>query len=346
MMCGNIPVNVILGPNWWFHHYGIAFDRNFYFDIDTRIQNDVKMRQALHDRFGIGQPDPQPRPVIGSRYIAGGFVVPALLGVTVRFQDDQAAWPVPISLDRDAALALRCPDLDSTWPASELFAQMDELERRHGFVIGDFNPGGLLNTALELRGQQFFLDLVEDPELCDHLLGVIAETQARLCDAVRRRTGTCAVSTNRSVVDVDPAIALTSNCSTHMISVALYQRRILPFELKLAAALRPFGVHHCGNNLHKYAETYRQLDCRFFDVGWGSDAAQVAAALPNAFLNLRFDPVTMMRESEDHIYNAALRLLQSAGRRDRIGLCCINMDQETPDANVRALFRAAADFQA
>jgi hypothetical protein len=39
------------------------------------------MRKALYERFGLGQPDPKPRPVIGSRHITGGFVVPALLGV-------------------------------------------------------------------------------------------------------------------------------------------------------------------------------------------------------------------------------------------------------------------------
>jgi hypothetical protein len=29
-----------------------------------------------------------------------------------------------------------------------------------------------------------------------------------------------------------------------------------------------------------------------------------------------------------------------------VGVCCINMDGGTPDANVWAMFRAAADFSA
>ncbi|MFN7993560.1 MAG: hypothetical protein U0Q18_08165 [Bryobacteraceae bacterium] len=344
MICGTIPVNFIFGPNWWFHHYGISFEKPFYLDPETRIRNDVTMRRVLYERFGFGQARPEPRPIIGSRQIAGGFVVPALLGVQIRFCNDQAAWPVPSSLGRDSILALRVPEIRATWPTSELFAQMDDLERQFGYVVGDLNPAGLLNTALEVRGQQFFMDLVEDSELSDHLFGVIAETQARVSELVRERTGTSSIATNRSIVDLDPSICLTSNCSNHMISVELYKRRMFKFEQQLAARLRPFGVHHCGNNLHKYAEPYQSLDASFFDVGWGSDVACCSAAFPTAFLNLRMDPVTMMRSSAEEIYHTGLRLLRECGRRDRVGLCCINMDRETPDANVHALMRAAADF--
>ena len=60
-----IPVEVIFNPNWWFRNYGISFDESFYFDRERRIANDLAMRRALWDRFGIGEPDPQPRPMAG-----------------------------------------------------------------------------------------------------------------------------------------------------------------------------------------------------------------------------------------------------------------------------------------
>src|ERR1039458_6928438 len=82
-MAPGVPCTFVFAPDWWHRHYGIAFDKKFYFDRDTRIRNDVLMRRALHERFGIGTPDPQPRPVIGSLHVAGGFVVPALLGVEI-----------------------------------------------------------------------------------------------------------------------------------------------------------------------------------------------------------------------------------------------------------------------
>ncbi|MCP5114119.1 MAG: hypothetical protein GY953_25085, partial [bacterium] len=67
------PVEVIFNPNWWFRNYGISFAKSFYLDRERRIENDVKMRKALQERFGIGEPNPEPRPIIGSRHVAGGF---------------------------------------------------------------------------------------------------------------------------------------------------------------------------------------------------------------------------------------------------------------------------------
>ena len=65
-MAGNqIPVEFVFNPNWWSRNYGISFDEAFYFDKKTRIETDVVMRQALYDRFGIGEGSPQSRPIIG-----------------------------------------------------------------------------------------------------------------------------------------------------------------------------------------------------------------------------------------------------------------------------------------
>lgn len=89
----SIPVEVIFNPNWWFRNYGISFDESFYLGFEQRIINDVAMRRALHERFGIGEANQQPRPIIGSQHTAGVF-----------------------------------------------------------------------NTALELRGQQLFMDLLDDEE--------------------------------------------------------------------------------------------------------------------------------------------------------------------------------------
>jgi hypothetical protein len=146
-----LPVEVIFNPNWWFRNYGISFDRPFYFDREVRIENDIAMRRALFARFGLGHPYPRPRPVIGSQFVAGGFVVPALLGVDVRFEKNQAPCPVSANLKPEQIMALRVPDVDSTWPMNVWIAQMDALERDFGFVIGDFNTDGVINTAL-LRG--------------------------------------------------------------------------------------------------------------------------------------------------------------------------------------------------
>lgn len=335
---------MIFAPNWWFHNYGISFGQPFYLDRDTRIRNDVTMRRAMWERFGMGGSDPQPRPVVGSQYVAGGFVAPALLGVEIRFEDNQAPAPVCAEMTREQALALPIPAIEDTWPMNRLIAEMDALEAEFGQVIGDFNCDGVLNTALQLRGQQLFLDMLEEPAVAVHLFEVAAETQLRVVRHVRARTGTCSVSVNRSIVNVDPTIYLHSNCSVQMISPALYERYLLPFELRLSAEMPPYGIHHCGDNLELFASLYSQSRAVFYDVGWGSDVARVSRELPEAFLNLRLSPVRMLQEKAETIRADALRVLEAAGRTANVGLCCINMDHGTPEENVLAMFRAAEEF--
>jgi len=243
-------------------------------------------------------------------------------------------------------MQLRAPDVAKTWPMSKLIEQMDALEARFGYVTGDLNTGGLLNIAVELRGNDLFADLKVDPEVADHLLAVAAETIVGVSRILRKRTGTTSIAVNRSVLSVDPAVHLTSNCSVSMISPKLYESRVLPHEMRLAERLAPYGIHHCGSNLQKYADAYNRMDLKFLDVGFGSDLEACSRLFPAAFLNLRMSPVRMLECSADQVYSDVRQALAACGRSARVGVCCINMDGGTPDANVRAMFQAAADFGA
>lgn len=341
-----IPVNVVFGPSWWNRHYGIEFLEPFYLDPETRIRNDAIMRRALFERFSVGEPPFERRPVIGSRHIAGGFVMPALFGVPIRFSKDQAAWPAPRNLDRESIVALRAPAIESTWPMDELIRQANSLEREFGYLTGDWNTAGILNTSVEVRGNELFMDLVEAPEVTDHLFRIVTETMIGVGRFLRERAGTTSIAVNRSVADVDPSIHLTSNCSVSMISPGLYERRVLPYEMRLAECLAPFGIHHCGSNLQRYGPQYSRMPVCFFDVGAGSDVAVCSRLFPNAFLNLRISPVHMLQHSADDVYLEVLGLLKACGRIRDAGVCSINMDGQTPDANVKALFQAALDFEA
>ena len=115
---------------------------------------------------------------------------------------------------------------------------MDALEREFGYVVGDFDTDGILNTALHLRGQQLFMDFFENPDLVHHLFDVLAKTIVRVVKYVKSRTGTSAVATNRSILAVDPEIYLHSNCSVQMVSPKTFEEFLLPYELYLAEHLK------------------------------------------------------------------------------------------------------------
>ena len=247
-------------------------------------------------------------------------------------------------LDREAILALRAPDIRNTWPMNLLIEQMDALQARFGYVSGDLNTGGTFNTASEQRGNELFLDLVEDPELTDHLFDVVSTTTIDVSRCMRSRTGTTSIAVNRSITSVDRTLHMVSNCSVSMMSPALYEKRVLPYDLRIAEAMAPVGIHHCGSNLHRFGAQYSRLRPRFLDVGAGSDVEACDRLFPDAFLNLRVNPVRMLQQSESEMFEEVLGLLRACGRTTNVGVCCINMDGETPDANVKAMFAAVAEY--
>jgi hypothetical protein len=343
-----LPVELVFNPNWWYHTAGISFDRSFYFDAETRIQNDITMRRVLHTRYGdlgLGEPEPQPRPIIGSLHVAGGFVIPALLGARILFASDAAPQPQPVDLSIAQIEAMEKPDFRETWPMNALIADMDALEVKYGYLVGDLNTDGLLNAAYHLYGQQLFLDFYQAPGRVRRLLDMIGELIVDVALYVRQRTGSCSISVNRMVAHVDRQLFLHANCSVQMISPDSYRAIHLPVEQRMAERIQPFGVHHCGDNTHKIAPVYAELPACYFEVGWGSDVAACRQALPGAFLNLRLSPVRLLQCTPQEVAEDTEKLLLAAGPLEQAGLCCINMDHGTPDDNIFAIFEVVQRYR-
>ena len=81
------------------------------------------MRRVLHRRYGeigLGEGDPQPRPVVGSLHVAGGFVITALIGSEFRFAPADAPQPFPMHLTPAQIEQFEKPDFMAIWPMPEL----------------------------------------------------------------------------------------------------------------------------------------------------------------------------------------------------------------------------------
>src|SRR5512134_3792820 len=185
----SLPIELVFNPNWWHQTAGICFDQSFYLDPQARIQNDVIMRRVLYQRYcelGLGEQNPQPRPVIGSQYVAGGFVIPALLGADIWFASDAAPQPRPMHLKPEQIDQLEKPDFRQTWPMVELIAQMDILEAEWGYLTGDLNTDGLLNAAYHLYGAELFTDFYNAPQRVQHLLEMIGQLIVDVSEYVRQ----------------------------------------------------------------------------------------------------------------------------------------------------------------
>jgi hypothetical protein len=340
-----LPVDVVFTPQWWHRNYGLTFREAFFFDPHTRVASERLMRKALYDRFGdlgLGESDAEDRPVVGPVHLAAGFMASAVVGCQIAFSDDGPPQVIPANLSDEQVMALRVPDPVNTAPMKQLVDMMGVLEREFGYLEGDINWGGVQNVALDLRGQQLYLDYFDNPALAHHLLSVVAQTELEMATYMRDRTGTTSLSTNRIVASVDPRINLHSSCSVTMVSNSTYEQFLLKYDQYLASHLKPYGIHYCGADMEHVLDGFTKIEAvEFFDVGWGSDAARCRQALPDAFFSLRLSPVRLKTATTQEICDDLNQLLNQAGPLDRAAVCCVNIDYGTPDENIREIFRVA-----
>lgn len=340
------PAEVVFHPSWWHAHAGLSFDADFFFHPARRVADERRMEEVLHDRFGrwgLGEEHGRDLPVVGPVHLAAGFLLSEMLGCEVRYREDAAPEVVPAG---DASL--RC-DVEAAFqsPAFRRFSALcDALAARHGFLVGDVNWGGVLNLALDVRGQDLFLDLADRPEEVRAFFTGIAAVLARFTAWLRARTGSTSVSVNRLVRHLGEPVHLHSECSNTMISVADYTRFLLPIDQAWGRDWRPFGIHHCGQDPHRFAHAYAQVPgLAFLDVGWGGDVAALRTALPETFLGLRLSPVELVKQTPAQIRADIRRLAAAAGGPARAGVCCINVDAAVTDEQVAAIFAAAAEVR-
>jgi hypothetical protein len=341
-----LPVDVVLHPSWWHRHEGITFDEDFYFHPARRVEAERKMEQVLYDRwgrYGLGEHRNDDVPWVGPVHLAAGYLTSEMLGCRVDYFEDAPPQVVAAQVD---SLAI-APEAAFESPAYRRFQRLvDALQTKHGRLRGDVGWGGVLNTALDLRGQEFFFDLIDRPDEASRFAAAIVAVVERFTDAMARATGTTSISVNRNVRHIAQPVFLHSECSNVMISTELYERFFLPVDAAWSRRRRPFGVHHCGKDPDRFAESYAKIPhLDFLDVGWGGDVARLRKHLPNTFLNLRLSPVEIVHQTPDEIRATIRRLVRASGNPWLTGVCCINMDDQVADDQVAAIFEEVAELR-
>jgi hypothetical protein len=131
-----------------------------------------------------------------------------------------------------------------------------------------------------------------------------------------------------------------------MISEDLYEHFLLPIDLHWNQTLQPFGVHYCGSDPHRYANSYAKIPrLAFLDLGWGGNIRLLREKLPHTFFSLRLDPVTINRTPDDELADTIRRMVAESANPALTGLCCINMDDKTDDSKIHTLFRTVESIR-
>ena len=336
-----IPVDIVLAPEWWNKHTGITFDRDFFFHPLKRVECEQRMEKELYDRwgkYGLGADHDKTKPEIGAVHLAVGFLLSEMLGCEVKYSDNHPPAVVPamhesLAIDPEAAFSPKV--------FKDFVKLTESLKAKYGYLSGDVNWGGVLNIAMDLRGDQILMDMLMSPDKVKSYFNSIASVIDRFTGFVADRTGTTSISVTRSVRHLPKPVFLHSECSHTMISCEDYEKFLMPIDAAWSRKKDFFGIHYCGVDPHRYAESFAKLPkLDFLDLGWGGDVAHLREHLPSTFFNLRLSPVEITEMSVEEIHETIGKLLAESADPSLTGVCCINMDDKVPDDKIDAIFEA------
>ncbi|MBN2270486.1 MAG: hypothetical protein JXN61_07725 [Sedimentisphaerales bacterium] len=341
-----LPVEIVLAPAWWFHNEGLTFDEAFFFDPARRVESEQRMEKVLYERwgrFGLGSDKDKLLPVVGAVHLAAGFMLSEMLGCKVEYKQDA---PPQVICSRRPGLQLSASEAFDSSVYRKFERLASALKGQFGYLAGDVNWGGILNLALDVRGEDIFMEMFDRPDEVHRFLGEIAAVIERFTEDMSRHTGSTSISVNRTVRHFSSPIFLHSTCSHTMISVADYERFLFEYDARWSRKYRPFGIHFCGGDAHRFAEAFARLPhLDFLDVGWGSDVAALRKRLANTFLNIRLSPVEIIGNTCAEIEQTILRLAGDSANPQLTGFCCINMDEKVADEKITAIFQTVEELR-
>lgn len=235
----------------------------------------------------------------------------------------------------------------TAWAAYQHFlAKRQEGWTWQGLPLKDVWPAlggtdGPLTVACNIRGATEFLeDLAADPEFADALLEHITEATIVRVTAIRRACG----------LPEKAAGFWFADDSCQLISLAMYEERILPHHKRLVAALSdgsPIGVHMCGNATRHFPLICQELNARSFDTGFPVDFGALRRELgPEVLVNGGPSVPFLQQATPDEVRAEVARIGQSGVREGgkfvlREGN---NLAPGTPEASLYAMYAAAKEF--
>lgn len=337
--------DVTFHPSWWHDRAGVEFNQEFFDEPGYRMDCDVRMRRTLWEMFGdfgLGEKRPERRPILGTDLLAAGYLESELFGCEIRYAPDDSPQVLCMDLDEEEIADVTAPDLDASPVWARTQRQIDELLSEFGHVLPCVNLQGIQNVAMDLMGENVMTAYYTAPEEISRLLSEITDLAVEVGHRFRAFSPEISAGVAAIVRKTDPDVYLTSNCSVEMISQDLYERFLLPWDLRLAGAFPRLGIHHCGRSMEHVVNGYAKVPgLEFAEVGAFSDVAAVRAALPGVWLNARYSPVRLRDASRSEMEREVAQLA-CAGREagDRLSVSCVGIDRSVSPEKVRDFLAA------
>lgn len=196
----------------------------YYTRADVAAHTQIRARELFQSTYGVD--------IGGVGVPVPAYVGVASLGAKLVLPDDHP--PMVSNLgrvlpDRDSVLALRPAVPEASEWLQRYLAMRDEMGR----ILGKLPPLGAgqegpITSAVLLRGDRFFLDVLDEPEVAHHLLGVVTQTYISFVRYARRINGQPETG-NTGIAD-DMA---------GMLPPSLWPEFVLPYWLRIYEELGP-----------------------------------------------------------------------------------------------------------
>ncbi len=280
----------------WLHaEGGFVFDEAFFTDPSARLRRERILQEYVASRFpdlpiyvleaSLVQVEGRRRPVVLIGGLQPNLLLGAALGAPLVFPGDKdpdiASAPLAGSRIPDR---LEATDWAATWPFSMFLEQVlrarETFGRTHVVVppffwdaTGRATIHGLLTTAVKLAGQEFLLQMTDDPPYARAALEALAEAYARLIRLFSKAAGMTVTGLH------------VGECSAGMIGPGRFRDFVLEPTCRLARETGPVRLHSCGrsDNLLEVFAAIEPLAC--LNVGGGTSLT----ALRQRFGMLRVD---------------------------------------------------------
>ena len=329
----HLELDISFSRDYFTKRFDIHFRDSYFDDVRMRAETDLAVRRALHRQFGDcgpGEPDPAPTVQLG---YDDTLNITLMFGGEVHISEG-ISWTSTGFLRGESVEGLAAPDIASTWPHTKFLEQYDAgvaLCGREG--VYPPKPHGILESALEMRGQEFLEDLALDPARATYLLDVLTGTVIGMKEFWDRKCWG----------KVQPGLSLGS-CSTTTLSAEHVMAFLVPRYNTIASHFGRAFLCSCGISTHNLENFAAVKDAFFVRCGWGTDLARAAKVLHDRHLKLGLDVSRVAAQTSDQLRDDVTAMLNQVEQLERASVLLIHASADTPDANVRQLVRTARDW--
>ena len=323
--------------NWFHKRVGVDFSEPFHVDPVFRFESIMKMKNHVRESFPDiayfreHDLDGLERECATVSGVFGVCLMAMVYGLKpVYFNNNWPAIHPDNHLSVEQIKKLKPFDLKNNPAVEQLFEQMDTIQKKWGVIDGYVNYQGILNNAFKLRGDEIFIDMVDDPGFVHHLFGHITETMIELIHMVQKRqreSGFYADSMS------------TSNCLVNMISPEMYSEFILSCDIRLSQVFEAFGVHTCNWIVDPYIDAFKKIEnLGYIDFGFNSDLERIGRVFKNVRKHVFYNPSDLENKTEQEIKDDVLKICKHLGPCD---LSVPDIEYFVPDEKIIRFFELA-----